>query len=61
MAHGKTFPIPKIGDMIRSKEGFAFASELDLDMGYHHIKLDADSDAQKLCTIVSPWKMVKYK
>jgi hypothetical protein len=33
--------------MIRSMEGFTFASALDLHMGYHHIKLDAD--AQKLC------------
>jgi hypothetical protein len=36
--------------MIRSMEGFTFASALDLYMGYYHIKLDAD--AQKLCTIV---------
>jgi hypothetical protein len=28
-------------------------------MGYYHIKLDAD--AQKLCTIVFPWNMGKYK
>jgi hypothetical protein len=40
------FPIPKIGDMIRSMEGSTFASALDLNMGYYHIKLDAD--AQKL-------------
>jgi hypothetical protein len=42
------FPIPKIGDtdMIRSMEGFTFASALDLNMGYYHIKLDAD--AQKI-------------
>jgi hypothetical protein len=32
--------------MIRSVEGFTFASALDLNMGYYHIKLDAD--AQKL-------------
>jgi hypothetical protein len=25
--------------MIRSMEGFTFVSELDLNMGYHHIKL----------------------
>jgi hypothetical protein len=43
--------------MICSMEGFIFASALDLDMGYYHIKLDAD--AQKLRTIVFPW--VKYK
>jgi hypothetical protein len=41
--------------MIRSMEGFTFASALDLNMGYYHIKLDAD--AQKLCTIVFPWHM----
>jgi hypothetical protein len=45
--------------MIRSMEVFSFASSLDLNMGYYHIKLD--SDAQKLCTIVSPLYMGKYK
>jgi hypothetical protein len=39
-------------------EGFTFASALELNMGYH-IKLDAN--AQKLCTIVFPWHMGKYK
>jgi hypothetical protein len=52
------FPIPKIGDMIRSMEGFTFASLLELNMGYHHIKLDAN--AQKLCTIIFPWGKYKY-
>jgi hypothetical protein len=46
-------------DMIRSMEGFIFASALDLNMGYYHIKLDADS--QKLYFIVFPWYMGKYK
>jgi hypothetical protein len=45
--------------MIRSVEGFTFAPGLDLNMGYYHIKLDAD--AQKLCTIVFPWNAKKYK
>ena len=53
------FPIPKIGDMIRSMEGFTFATALDLNMGYYHIKLD--TDAQKLCTIIFPWGKYKYK
>jgi hypothetical protein len=35
------FPVPKIGEMIHSIEGFTLASELDLNMGYYHIKLDA--------------------
>jgi hypothetical protein len=49
--------------MIRSKEGFTFASASDLNMGYYQIKLDADADAdaQKLCTNVFPWHMGKYK
>jgi hypothetical protein len=41
--------------MIRSMEGFSFASALDLNMVYYQIELDAD--AQKLCTIVFPWYM----
>jgi hypothetical protein len=45
--------------MIRSMEGFYFASESDLNMDYYHIKLD--SGAQKLCTIVFPWGKYKYK
>jgi hypothetical protein len=50
------YPIPRMGkaDMIHSMEGFTFASALDLNMGYYHIKLDHDTDAQKLCTIVIP-------
>jgi hypothetical protein len=40
-------------------EGFTFASALDLNMGYYHIKLDADT--QKLCTIVFLWGKYKYK
>jgi hypothetical protein len=42
-----------------SMEGFSFASDLDLNMGNYHIKLDAD--VQILCTIVLPWYMGKYK
>jgi hypothetical protein len=36
------FPIPKIGDMICSMEGFTFVLVLDLNMEYYHIKLDAE-------------------
>jgi hypothetical protein len=45
--------------MILSMEGFTFASALDLNMGYYHIKLYAD--AQKLCTLVFRWYIGKYK
>jgi hypothetical protein len=40
-------------------EGFTFASALDLNMRYYHIKLDAD--AQKLCKIVFPRDMGKIQ
>jgi hypothetical protein len=45
--------------MIRSMEGFSFASVLDLNLGYYRIKLDVDT--QKLIQIVFPWNTGKYK
>jgi hypothetical protein len=45
--------------MICSMEGITFASALNINMGYYHIKLNAD--AQTLCTIVFQLKMKKYK
>jgi hypothetical protein len=45
--------------MIRSMEGFTFATALDLIIEYYHRKVDADS--QKLYTIVFPWGKYKYK
>jgi hypothetical protein len=57
--HSLLFPMIGEGDMIYLMEGFTFASALDLNMGYYYIKLDAD--AQKLCTIVFPWSIGKYK
>jgi hypothetical protein len=45
--------------MIRSMECFFFASALDLNMAYHHIKLNTDT--QKLFTNVFPWHMIKRK
>jgi hypothetical protein len=51
------FPLPKIQDLLLKMEGFTYATALDLNMGYYHIRLDAAS--QKLCTLVFPWG--KYK
>jgi hypothetical protein len=42
-------------------EGFLFTSALDSDMAYYQIELDHDADAQKLCTILFPLHMGKYK
>ena len=52
------YPIPKIQDMLQQVEGFTYASAIDLNIGYYHIKLDAES--RKLCTIVLPWGKYEY-
>ena len=54
----KPFPIPKISTIMQELEGFTFATSLDLNMGYYHIRLD--SDAQKICTIIFPWGKYSY-
>ena len=35
----KPFPIPQIQDLLLKLEGFKYATSLDLNMGYYHIKL----------------------
>jgi hypothetical protein len=47
------FPLPKIQDLLLKMEGFTYATALDLNMGYYHIRLDAAS--KRLCTLVFPW------
>jgi hypothetical protein len=49
----KPFPIPKISTVIQDLEGFTYATALDLNMGYHTIRLDPDMP--KICTIILPW------
>ena len=52
------FPIPKIQDMLQKLEGFMWATSLDLNMGYYHIKLTPN--ASRLCTVVLPWGKYEY-
>ena len=52
------YPIPKIQDMLHKLEGFMYATSLDLNMGYYHIKLNPD--AQKYCTIITQWGCLSY-
>ena len=52
------YPIPRIMDTLQEMEGFTFASAIDLNMGYYHIRLDPD--AQKICTIIFPWGKYSY-
>jgi len=55
----KPFPIPQISDVMQKLEGFQYATALDLNMGYYHIRLDPD--AQRICTLILPWGKYKYK
>jgi len=54
----KPFPLPKIQDMLQKLEGFMYATSLDLNMGYYHIQLSANSSSY--CTIVLPWGKYEY-
>ena len=47
------YPLPKIQEMLLKLEGFQYATALDLNMGYYHIRLDPAS--KKLCKLVFPW------
>jgi hypothetical protein len=58
MLKWKPYPIPKIAQMLQELEEFAYATSLDLSMGYYTFKLD--SDTQKLCTIVTPFGKYQY-
>jgi hypothetical protein len=55
----KTFPLPKISDLLRKLSGFKYATAIDLSMGYYRIPLDLE--AQKLCTSILPWGKYQYK
>ena len=46
------YPMPKILEIILNLEGFQYATSLDLNMGYYHIRLS--KHARNLCTIILP-------
>ena len=50
--------MPKISDMLQKLEGLMYATSLDLNMGYYHMKLTPF--ASRLCTIVLPWGKYEY-
>jgi len=54
----KPWPLPKIVETLQNLEGFTYASQLDLNMGYYTIRLDSHSS--KICTIILPWGKYSY-
>jgi hypothetical protein len=55
----KSFPLPKMSDMLRKLSGFKYEMAIDLKMVYYHIPLDLE--AHKLCTKILPWGKYQYK
>ena len=51
--------MPKINEMLLKLEGFQYATSLDLNMGYYHIRLS--ENASNLCTIILLWEKYRYK
>jgi hypothetical protein len=47
----RPYPIPKIAQMLQELEEFAYATSLDLNMGYYTIRINPN--AQKMCSIVT--------
>ena len=49
----KPYPMPKINEILLKLEGFQYATSLDLNMVYYHIRLR--ENASNLCTIIIQW------
>ena len=49
----------KTNEMLLKLEGFQYATSLDLNMGYYHIRLS--KNAGNLYTIILPWEKYRYK
>jgi len=55
----KTYPIPRIQDLLLKLEGFTCATSLDFNMGYYYIELSLMS--KQMCTIVLLWGKYEYQ
>ena len=51
--------MPKIREPLLNLQGFQYATPLDLNMGYYHIRLI--EQASNLCTIILPEGKYQYK
>jgi hypothetical protein len=54
----RSYPIPKISTTLQELEGFTYAMALDLNMGWHTIRLDPK--AVEMFTIIFPWGKYSY-
>ena len=59
MLRRKPWPLPKNVKTLQELSGFTYIWQLDLNMGYYTIRLDADSS--KIYTIILPWGKYSYQ
>ena len=59
MLKRKPYPLPRISDTLQQLEGFNYATSLDLNMGYYHIRLSPT--AADMCTIITEYGKFRYK
>ena len=51
--------MPRISDTLQQLEGFRYATSLDMNMGYYHIRLS--NEAADICTIITEFGKYRYK
>ena len=51
--------MPNINEILLKLEGFQYATSIDLNMGYYHIRIS--NNTNNLCTIILPWGGYCYK
>jgi hypothetical protein len=55
----KSFPLPKISDILRKLSGIKYSTAIDLGMNYYHIPLDLE--AQTYVLLYCLWGKYQYK
>lgn len=54
----RIYPLPRIQDILRRRQGYAYFTKIDLPMQYYHFKLS--QSAKQLCVIVTPFGKYCY-